>query len=333
MEDAGRLAMISVSIIIPVYNAQKYMGRCLESILRQSYQNLEIICVDDCGTDNSISIIKNYQEKYRNKIKIVYSESNVGPGAARDKGMREAQGEYITFIDSDDFVTKDFIENYVLVAEKTGADIIAGGYIRNVNGKWKKYPADEFDDLFMWTNINVWSKMYRREFIVENNLYFGKMRRYEDEAFLYKLMMKNPSVTIIPFSGYVYWMNPESITQNRKQDRSDMCMEYIKHMHNFYNAVPVEDRFKMKLQYCILSGLTANLLYNGKGCGIRKMNHFYNAYLKVCQGINQKIWHNPYISLGKGKSEPIKRRYAVWAVSMLHRLKCGRMVFLFVSML
>ena len=94
--------MSKVSVIVPVYNVEQYIKRCLKSILDQSWQDFEILCVDDCGQDQSISIIEQMQKEYPQKIKILYGEQNMGLGAARDRGMKAASGEYIAFIDSDD---------------------------------------------------------------------------------------------------------------------------------------------------------------------------------------------------------------------------------------
>ena len=105
--------MSKVSVIVPVYNVEQYIKRCLKSILDQSWQDFEILCVDDCGQDQSISIIEQMQKEYPQKIKILYGEQNMGLGAARDRGMKAASGEYIAFIDSDDYLKRNFLETYM----------------------------------------------------------------------------------------------------------------------------------------------------------------------------------------------------------------------------
>ena len=109
--------MSKVSVIVPVYNVEQYIKRCLKSILDQSWQDFEILCVDDCGQDQSISIIEQMQKEYPQKIKILYGEQNMGLGAARDRGMKAASGEYIAFIDSDDYIREDMFEKMIKKAE------------------------------------------------------------------------------------------------------------------------------------------------------------------------------------------------------------------------
>ena len=113
--------MSKVSVIVPVYNVEQYIKRCLKSILDQSWQDFEILCVDDCGQDQSISIIEQMQKEYPQKIKILYGEQNMGLGAARDRGMKAASGEYIAFIDSDDYLKRNFLETYMHAAQKKDA--------------------------------------------------------------------------------------------------------------------------------------------------------------------------------------------------------------------
>ena len=100
--------MVKVSIIIPVYNAEKYLKQCLESLVRQTEQNMEIICVDDGSTDHSFDILKDYSTKY--EYISVLSQSNMGAAAARNKGIQQAKGEYLLFLDADDFFEADLVE-------------------------------------------------------------------------------------------------------------------------------------------------------------------------------------------------------------------------------
>ena len=118
--------MEKVSVIVPVYNVEKYIKRCLNSILEQTYKDCEIICVDDCGQDKSIQIIEEIQRENPGKIRILYGTVNQGLGAARDRGIAAARGEYITFVDSDDYLKKDYLETYVSRAEETDSDLYQG---------------------------------------------------------------------------------------------------------------------------------------------------------------------------------------------------------------
>lgn len=105
--------MKKVSVIIPVYNVEKYLRRCLNSVLRQTYDDYEIICVNDKSPDNSDKILEQYAGKFPDRISVYTNEENLGLGRTRERGIRHAEGEYVMFIDSDDYIKSDYIETYV----------------------------------------------------------------------------------------------------------------------------------------------------------------------------------------------------------------------------
>ena len=115
---------IQVSVIIPVYNVEQYLRQCLDSVINQTYKDTEIIIVNDCSPDNSLQIIKEYQQK-DDRIVLLDLKQNVGLGFARNAGMKVARGKYITFIDSDDWVTKDYVEVLYNTIEKYQYDVIS----------------------------------------------------------------------------------------------------------------------------------------------------------------------------------------------------------------
>lgn len=327
--------MEKVSVIVPIYNVEKYIGRCLESILAQSYENLEIICVDDCGGDNSIKIVEEYKQKYPQKIRIVSHQLNRGLGAARDTGLKAAEGAYISFIDSDDYIKRDFVESYIEGFHNSSADIVAGGYIRDENGKFTEHPSNPQDNSYIWTNISACLKMYKRQFLEENQIDFDGVRRYEDERFNYRILMKNPIVSVIPYSGYYYWLNPESITRDKKNDRTRIFQDYADYVEKTAKSLEGEGDEKTQelLRYCLASGLTANLLFNARGCGIKKMIYLYQLYNAVLDTISKDICRNKYIKLKYLKTEPALKRYAVWLVLRFRRIKIDKILFVIDSLI
>ena len=127
---------VKFSIITPVFNTESYLEQCLESILNQTYKNFEIICINDASTDNSLSILKDYA-KNDSRIRIINKE-NGGISAARNSGINAAMGDFLSFIDSDDWIDLDFFEKLYLAAKKYSADIAAAGIIR-ISGRRKGY--------------------------------------------------------------------------------------------------------------------------------------------------------------------------------------------------
>ena len=267
--------MSKVSVIVPVYNVEQYIKRCLKSILDQSWQDFEILCVDDCGQDQSISIIEQMQKEYPQKIKILYGEQNMGLGAARDRGMKAASGEYIAFIDSDDYLKRKFLE--------------------------------------------------------DNHLSFYGVRRYEDEGFMYRCLACHPVVELMAYSGYYYYMNSESITRSSKSDRTGIVKEYFQTVNKLADTVKCDRETQPLLNYCLVSGLTANMLYNGQGCGGKKMKELYIQYNKLLNKIDRDICKNKYIALKYLKSEPAKKRYTTWLILRLRKIGLDRLLFFLVS--
>lgn len=324
--------MKKVSIIIPIYNVEKYIRRCLDSVLNQSYSNIEVICVDDCGTDDSMQIVRKYKEMYPQVMTIIESKQNVGLGGARDKGLDVASGEYISFIDSDDYIKTDFIERYMSEAANGEPDIIMGGYIRNIQGKQKIFfgKPDEED---IWVNVSAWTKVYKKSFLAEHKLDFCGIRRYEDEGFCYRILLNKPKVACISYAGYFYCLNPNSITKSKSVDRSKIFIEYVEQVDELWTKISKDNSSNAVLKYVLASGLIANLLYNGQGCGKKKMQELYKRYRRTLNRIDADITNNKCVRLKYLKKEPAKKRYATWLILNATKIKCDKIFFLFDSIL
>lgn len=211
--------MVKVSVIVPVYNVEKYLERCLNSILKQTLTDIEIICVNDGSTDNSGYILEEYQSN--GKIKIINQE-NAGLSEARNTGLKYAQGEYVSFIDSDDFIDKNFIETLYDTAKKENADIACAGIIRE-NDKKKtvliEYPeynsATDIKGKFKLVNSPkynfVWNKIYRKSSLVENNIKFVSGMIYEDMWFTPDVLEKLGEIVVCPNTYYHYWKHENSL--------------------------------------------------------------------------------------------------------------------------
>lgn len=325
--------MKKVSVIVPIYNVESYIERCLRSLINQTYANIEIICVDDCGNDNSLSIAEKICKQYPEIIRIVYGKQNVGLGAARDTGLQLATGEYISFIDSDDYVEKDFIEQYMCKVEKNNADIVIGGYFRSNDKVDRLFPAETNNSDYIWTNVSAWSKIYKRDFLETHQLNFRGIRRYEDEGFWYRILACEPQVEVISYSGYHYWNNNNSITKGKNQDRTQFFIDYLNNTKHVIKEVRPQIRNIELFEYCIMSGLTANLLYNARGCKPKKMWSLYKDYSRLLKKLNPKIYKNKYIAFKYLKSEPLPKRYATWLVMRFKIVKADFLLFIIDSII
>ena len=189
-----------VSIVVPVYNVEKYLKRCVDSLIEQSYSNLEILLVDDGSKDSSLSICKEYELK-DSRIRVFHKE-NEGLGLTRNYGIERATGEYITFVDSDDYLTTDAIAVMLDRAIATNADVvIATHYYKNevqeVAIPERLYSGNEIKKALMVhmmgnngneldaLSYTAWGKLYKKELFTKNNLVFPSERKliWEDLAF------------------------------------------------------------------------------------------------------------------------------------------------------
>lgn len=218
-----------VSIIVPVYNSSKYLKKCVESLLNQSYKNLEIILVDDGSTDNSRQYIREYMESFPEKVKGVFLE-NGGVSRARNIGIKEATGKLIAFCDADDYLSKTYIESLAnpFNTKKSNRICMTVGNITFVNegiervdpisNELKLSSNEVMLDNIVQSNIGgyVWNKMFRKEIINNLNLFFDeKIRMSEDLLFLseYLYLNKGYETIVVEDTGY-YYVNRKGSAMN-----------------------------------------------------------------------------------------------------------------------
>ena len=182
-----------VSIIVPIYNSEQYLEKCLDSLIKQTLGEIEIILVDDASTDKSNQIIKVYQEKYPNMIRALYQTENAGQGVARNIGLDAAIGDYIMFVDSDDYVEHTICEKLYLIALKHQSDIVCCEYyetdclrIREISPYSSQVMGDLNEEkrslLISVHAVGPCAKLVRRQLLIENKLYFPEGMKYEDLA-------------------------------------------------------------------------------------------------------------------------------------------------------
>lgn len=212
-----------VSIIVPVYNVENYLEECLNSLINQIYQSIEIICVNDKSTDNSLDILQSFVEK-DSRIKIINMEQNSGLSIVRNKGIEESKGDFICFVDSDDFISRDFILDLYLEITKTDSDIAVTNIYETfaktklskplVEYKESKLVAGTKDklDLAMLPKHNyVWNKMYRADFLKKSGIRFREDRLYEDIEFTHKIIYLARKVCSSTSAKYFYRQHNSSI--------------------------------------------------------------------------------------------------------------------------
>lgn len=226
-----------VSIIVPCYNVGKYIEDCLKSLIGQTYNNIEIICVNDGSTDNTPEILDKYSKK-DSRIKIINQE-NSGLSSARNTGIKAAQGEYIGFVDSDDWVDLNFFEKLYDAAKRNDADISCATAIRKYKyfEKYRFHYTEEkiyytLEDKIRICNIPtgcyVWNKLYKAELI--KNQQFTENVYFEDILWIPEVVKKANKVVTVPNTNYYYRANNNSIVKtpsSKKQNDSYRAKKYI----------------------------------------------------------------------------------------------------------
>ncbi len=215
------MSEISVSIIVPIYNSEKYLEECLLSIVNQKYRNFECIMIDDGSVDGSAKIAKAYSQKDK-RFKYFY-QKNSGVSAARNYGLRESTGDYITFLDSDDYLCQDYLEQYINCINSTNAKIVCGGYTKD-GSNVLTYPGDRsklkgyIENLVTGTGGVVWCKVFSKD-ILKNQIFKVGLSMREDLLFqleLCKTLPNDITIAYLNYYGYIYRSTPESLSTNNR---------------------------------------------------------------------------------------------------------------------
>lgn len=295
-----------VSVVIPVYNVEKYLTRCLDSVLAQDYKNIEIICVNDCSTDRSVHILQGYEAEHPN-IHVVMPEKNGGLGAARDLGMKSASGMYICFLDSDDYVATDYIARYMEAMEKD-TDIVIGSFLKCTGDKQIACKIVD-NDVFAWVMPSAVVRLYRLDFLRKNGIDFRGLRYYEDGIFNLRCMVEHPKCKIIDYRGYYYMVNAASITQNRK---GEMLFEtYISNYRGLakdikWNELTTKDHEILEYEY--VQGITICMIYNLRHAGVDFVEKFVVLRRETLQELFPEWRKNRLLKIGQLKGDSAKNR-------------------------
>ena len=246
-----------ISIIIPMYNVEKFIEDCLNSLICQNIEK-EIIVIDDGSTDHSKQLVENYTKQY-SYIQLL-SQSNQGQGTARNIGLNLAQGEYIFFCDSDDKIKADTLLELYLFCKSNDLDILRTGwetFSESGDVKTNLPPSrlDIFDRLLTareyfektiraWYNVGPWNGIYKREFLIENNIFFPEKIQFEDNTFSLKLYLSQPlaRTAFKNISFYRVRLREGSTTSERVKPKKIIDqLDNIKLMNEFISKMVLDD--------------------------------------------------------------------------------------------
>lgn len=255
----------SLSIILPCYNVDKYIEKALCSLINQTIKNIEIICINDGSSDKTLNIINEYALK-DDRIKV-YSQKNQGQGIARNKGICHATAPYIAFMDPDDWVEPDMYENLYKLASNNDVDFVECGFNKYYESTDELKPVlfspspaenkvfnytNDKNYVFKQTAIPVWNKLFKKSFIIDNNIYFSEKKLYEDQIFTLKAKVLAKKIIYTPNRLYNYNIHPESALTIQKKENIHFD-DIINEITDFFKSINLYNEFKEDINATIIN--------------------------------------------------------------------------------
>ena len=267
--------MATISIIVPIYNVEKYIKQCIDSLTNQTYKDIEIICVDDRGTDNSIKIAKNLA-KTDPRIKIIQHKKNSGLSASRNTGIKNSSAPYIMFCDSDDWYQPDMCEKMLNAIKHNNVDLAMCGVnvIYETNANLKKHDKSftlkengvfNIDQNFLTTyKPGMPFKIFKRKIIQKYNLQFPEGLKYEDLYFFNVYCLRAKKIYLLTDKLYNYRRRPNSIMNKSFSGTTNASLDMVKIAINYFNYIKANNLYKKQFDYfwsklfirCVRTSLT-----------------------------------------------------------------------------
>lgn len=259
---------IKVSIIVPVYGVERYIANCCRSLFSQSYEDIEYIFVNDCTKDDSIEVIKDTLDcfpKRRQQVRIIDNERNMGSGATRQRGIDEATGDYMMFVDSDDMLAENAVGHLLDAILSTGADIVSSAYAEMCDGVILKQVLREHDGRrrlirrFLLQNNamhQVWARIYRRAFVKESGIRFPEgIDNAEDYCFTSRIFLKAKYATIDNVT-YYYRVGSNGVYSTMSRKNVVSTLRASAEIYRFFIANDREQTYRFALHVGILNAFT-----------------------------------------------------------------------------
>lgn len=289
--------MNKVSVIVPVYNIEAYIEKCVNSLMTQSYANIEIILVDDGSTDNSVGLCDSFA-KTDERIKVIH-KINGGLSSARNVGISQAVGDFIVFVDGDDFVTEDYVETLLNACLKNECKIAACGYFEYYSEDSFKVICGENDsvktseeaitDIFTMKNeisVVAWNKMYSADLIKNNNILFPEQKIHEDVFTTYRLCATTDKIAYVKKPCYYYVQRIGSIMNQKFSKKRLQLLEAVESIEPFVkNNSPIYDEayeYYVFLNYLTVLNNMADSSYKDKQLFIFLSQKIKNMYEVLC---------------------------------------------------
>ena len=322
--------MTKISIIIPMYNAGRSIVRCLKSVSRQTFQDFELLLLNDGSTDDSLKYAKQYIEKsdvLKSRTRIIDKE-NSGVADTRNFGISQAEGEYLAFIDQDDFIAKDYLENYIAA---TPADIVVGGYERIASdGRIMMCVVPAPSDWAGYIVTAPWAHLFRREFIKEHGIEFLKSSIGEDVYFNVVALNTGAEVKVISDKGYKWYYNTESVS-NSVQNTFKKEVDALYLLDSIYDKVLEIERLDSLesvseekgniLEYFFLRYVCWYMLFSTRGSKRSDIKIAFDRCFQWIRSHYPDYRKHPFIGIKMPKGENLKFHAFVFIFYTLEKLR------------
>lgn len=321
---------IKVSIVVPIYNLEKYIPKCLDALVNQTLEEIEILCVDDGSKDSAPQIIEDYKKRYPNKVKTFHKE-NGGEWSARTYGLKQAKGEYVGFIDSDDIPEITWAEKLYNAAKKNDADIAFSGYDRvdldtgkTVATEMTQYgtmnkDVDWDDDFIVYANPSLWNKLYRRDLV--KDLEFLPFRGCNDTLFLiHTYMYGAKKLTFIPDVLYHYYLRSSSQIHNMNLKDIENLKKYFLVTKENAKKIGKYEEYKTVLSTMVFTHLAISWVFMVSYDKTVKMKDLYKDVTKYMDDNFPEWRNNKFFKMSHCFPKGFKF-ICIWGVHLLYKLR------------
>ena len=333
--------MIKVSVIMPAYNVEEYIEKSIRSVMGQTYKDLELIVVNDASTDGTWNVICALMDEYGDRMRGINLEENIRQGGARNRAIREARGEYLVFVDSDDWVEPDMVEGFVSAIESENADLAGTSkyYVYHLDGRTVETEAnsgfkrlcEEDPDMeprkkYFLTVGGVWRNIFRRDIVINNDIWFPEGVSYEDNYFVTLYLAYVNKYVSVDKAFYYYRQTPFG-TLHRK-DLSQLNRTVVEKL--LYDAIRsrgLYDSLADEYEFlCVKRWYIATMSVYSVRLGKRGMR-YAKEMAKEFKRYFPKYKKNKYIKLYLSKSEKLKMRIfelSPWLLYLVYAIKKSR---------
>lgn len=322
-----------VSIIIPIYNAEPFLDRCLDSLVQQTCDCFEVICIDDQSKDASLSIASGFEQAHPERFRVFSNERNVGQGRTRERGVTLAHGDYIMFVDSDDYVADDYVETYLNAAEMEQCDIVVAGHTRDIDNSLHVVPAPR-GDWAITTYAVAWAKLFRTSFLREHNIRFATERRGEDIFFNVACYCCNPKFRVLDYAGYRYRLNRASTTKSISHaDHFERAISSMFHeLLNEWLTFDLAPHQRKVIAYTYFANMINALIVYDHGCGPRAMRRKRQFVFNDAKSLFPGYRNDRLFRWGWTKGQSTKIRLTLWVLMNLNRIGLDRVILWLLSL-